>query len=276
MNQIAKREATDLRALIQQPGTLNRLAQALPKHLNAETFAAITLTVVSKNPELGRCTPVSFMSSVIQAAELGLSLQNGLGLAYLIPFRDNKANETVCAFIPGYRGLIELAHRTGNIRKIEAVPVYHGDDFRVRMGMDSNIEHEPWAMMNGETSDAAITHVYAYVIFKDGTKQFEVMSRQQIDAIRDRGRKNPVWNSDYGEMARKTALRRLCKHIPLSPEMARAVAADAETDAILALPARPDPQKYRNLIAEDGAEQGRESADAEAAIEQQLAGKHES
>jgi recombination protein RecT len=265
MNQIAKREP-DLRALIQQPSTLARLGQALPKHLTAENFAAIVLTVVSKTPDLAKCTPASFMSSVVQAAELGLSLQNGLGLAYLIPFHNSKTQETICNFIPGYRGLIELAHRTGNVRKLEATLVYDGDEFAVKRGLAPDIHHIPC----GEDREVAITHVYAFVIFKDGTSQFEVMTRKQVDAIRDRGRRNPVWNSDYGEMTRKTAIRRLCKHIPLSPEMAKAMAIDAETDELLALPARLDPAKYAALTQADADEQAAHASAQEAAVEAQL------
>ncbi len=133
--------------------------------------------------------------------------------------------------------------------------MHEGDEFGIRYGLSPDIHHIPHAVMKGSARDVAVTHGYAYVAFKDGTHQFEVMTRAQIDAIRDRGRRNPVWMSDYSEMARKTVMRRLCKHIPLSPELADALTMDAEADEVLALPARPEPAKYAAMIEADRQDQ---------------------
>ncbi len=244
----------DIVTILKAPNTLQELAKALPRHLSVERFARVALTVVNANAELAKCTPASFMSCLVQSAQLGLELGSGLGEAYLIPFR-NKEGEMVCTFIPGYRGLVKLARNAGNVKKIEATLVYQGDEFAVLAGLAPDIRHVPHAVMCGNTPDSGITHGYAFVVYNDGTTQFEVMTRAQIDAIRDRGRRNPVWNSDYAEMAKKTLLRRLCKRIQLSPELADAVTIDAEADEIIDLPARPQPAKYQQLVEADRQEQ---------------------
>ncbi len=254
-------------SILQAPSTLEQFAKALPRQLNAERFARIALTEILKNPQIAKCTTASIMSCLVQSAQLGLEPGSGLGLAYLIPYENHKTGELICTLIPGYRGLIKLAHNGGEVKKIESILVHEGDEFAIRYGLNPDIHHIPHAVMNGSARDVAVTHGYAYVAFKDGTHQFEVMTRAQIDAIRDRGRRNPVWNSDYSEMARKTVLRRLCKHIPLSPELADALTIDAEADEVLALPARPDPAKYAQMIEADRDEQIRAREEKDRLVE---------
>lgn len=247
-------QSTDIVSLLRSPNTLIEIGKALPRHISVERFARVAITVVNSNPDLAKCTPASFMSCLVQSAQLGLELGTGLGEAYLIPFR-NKEGQMICTFIPGYRGLLKLARNSGNVKKIEATLVHQGDDFHIVGGLQPDILHTPHALMEGTARDASVTHGYAYVLYKDGTQQFEVMTRAQIDAIRDRGRRNPVWNSDYSEMARKTLLRRLSKHIQLSAELSDAIALDTQADEVLALPSRPQPAKYQQLVDDDRQEQ---------------------
>ncbi len=251
-NQIQTREP-QIVTILQAPNTLQELAKALPHHLSVERFARIALTEVRKNQELAKCTPGSFMGALVQAAQLGLEPGSGLGLAYLIPYRNNKTGEMEATFIPGYRGLLQLARNSGNVKKIEAFIVYDGDVFDYWYGLEPGIKHRPC----GETSAAGVLFAYAACHFSDGTQQFEVMTRKQIDAIRDRGRRNPVWNSDYEEMARKTVLRRLCKHLPMTPALADALTIDNDSDQILSTPARAEPQKFAQLAADDASDQTR-------------------
>lgn len=255
---------TDLVQILQAPNTLAELARALPEHINAKRFARIALTEVRKNPDLARCSPASFMSALVQSAQLGLEPGNGLGHAYLIPFRNKNTGQTDCTFIPGYKGLLALARRSGQIKRISAACVFKGDEFEYALGSEEYIRHKPC----GETNPIAVTHVYAVAEFKDGGMQMEVMTRQQIDAIKTRGRQNPVWNSDFSEMARKTVLRRICKYLPLSPELADALRADGDAEADMALPDRPEPQKYQALIAKDADDQveAREAIEKLAAV----------
>jgi recombination protein RecT len=203
------------------------IARALPRHMSPDRMTRIALTEMRKNPALVQCDPFSFLGAVIQCAQLGLEPGSGLGHAYLIPFRNKKLNITEVVFMPGYRGLIDLARRSGQVETISARLVREKDRFVYEYGDGERIEHTPF---DGAEDDAGkITHVYAIARMKGGGIQREVMNRAQIDAIRTRGNNNPVWESDFDEMARKTVVRRICKYLPMSPELAGAVEADNTT-----------------------------------------------
>lgn len=113
-------------ALIRQilgPSFKKQLAAALPKHLTADRMARIAATEIRKNPELLRTTPESFMGAVMQGAQLGIELGSALGQAYLVPYGDT------CQFILGYRGMIDLARRSGQVLSLNAYVVHERDDF---------------------------------------------------------------------------------------------------------------------------------------------------
>lgn len=187
-----------------------QIQAALPKHLSAERMSRIALTELRKNPELSVCDPLSFLGAIIQCSQLGLEPGSALGHAYLIPFNDRKAGKKQVQLIIGYRGLIDLARRSGQIKSISARPVFENDTFKVQYGLHEDIVHHPAQGERGE-----LTHVYAVAQLKDGGVQFELMSRYEIDQI---AKPNPVWKSHYEEMAKKTVIRRLFKYLPVSIE----------------------------------------------------------
>src|SRR5262245_14365 len=106
-----------------------QLAQLLPRHVSRQRITRILLTEAWKTPALLDCTPVSLWGAIFQAAQLGLEPGGGLGHCYLIPFRDNRRGVTTCTFVPGYKGYVELAHRSGRVAKIGARVAYAGDEF---------------------------------------------------------------------------------------------------------------------------------------------------
>lgn len=218
----AKKDAvSDVRGLL--VSQKSQILAALPKHFSSDRFIRIALTEIRKNPELGRCDPYSFLGAVIQSAQLGLEVGSGLGHAFLVPFRNKTRGITEVQLIPGYKGLIDLARRSGHIETISARIVRERDFFEFAYGDDEKIVHVPYT---GPDDPGTITMVYAIARLKGGGIQREVMSRAQIDRTRDRANKNPVWETDFDEMARKTAVRRICKYLPLSPELCGALEAD--------------------------------------------------
>lgn len=250
---------SDLVAQVKSPNVLERLKAVLPGYMAPARFQAVMTSVLAKQPELLECEPSSFLSAMITAAQLGLDPTPGKHQCYFIPFRNTNKRTVECQFISGWRGLVELARRSGEISRIEAHPAFHGEKFAYSNGLKPVLEHEP--MQEGVVrTAAAVTHAYAIAFFRDGTAQFEVMDRKQVDAIRDRGRRNPVWNTDYEEMARKTVLRRLAKYLPQTPELSQALAADQEDE--MALPASRTPEKVMQIQEEASAEMGAELAAA--------------
>lgn len=186
------------------------IAQLVPKHLTPERLMRVAVNCVAKTPGLQACTPTSLLQSVLVAAELGLEPGGALGHLYLVPFK------TTCTPIIGYRGLIELARRSGEISSVRAVVVRERDKFRMTEGIEQTIDHEPY--LDGDAG--ALRYVYCVIRLKDGGVHVEVMSKSQVDSIRARSRSssNGPWVTDYDEMAKKTVTRRGLKWAPLSSE----------------------------------------------------------
>jgi recombination protein RecT len=199
----------------------SQIQLALPKHLDADRMLRIVMTELRKTPKLRDCTSESLFGAVIQASQLGLEPGGALGHAFLIPYGKE------CQFMVGYRGLLDLARRSGEIKSIYAQYVGKNDKFKVTLGLHPNIEHE---MAEGERGE--LIAVYAVAHFKDGGYQFEVMLKSEIEKVRSRSKaaKNGPWITDYEEMSKKTVLKRLSKYLPVSIEAQRAANMDDLAD----------------------------------------------
>lgn len=216
------------------------LEKALPsikdvaaRHLTPERLVKVVLGAASRQPIILDCTPLSVVKAVLQAAELGLEPGSSLGEFYLVPFKNTKTGQREAQGIPGYRGLISLARRTGEISNLYAEAIYDGDTFDVELGLEPKLVHKPdWDNENRE-DPKKLKFVYAVAKFKDGSFQFVVMSRKQIEGIRRRSKAggDGPWVTDYEEMAKKTAIRRLSKYLPMSVEMAKALQLQAAAEA---------------------------------------------
>src|SRR5689334_9796436 len=125
----------DLAHLLTSPQTLAQIKAALPKHMAPERMARVALTEVRKTPALAKCDVRTFIGAVIQLSQLGLEPGGVLGHAYLIPFENRSKNTTDVQLIIGYRGMIDLARRSGQIQSLQAVIVREGDRFDVQMGL---------------------------------------------------------------------------------------------------------------------------------------------
>lgn len=215
------------------------IAQVVPKHLTADRILKVALAATGRNPKLLDCTQTSILQSVMQAAQLGLEPNGPLGYAYLVPF-SNKYKEDgrdvwrqECQMIIGYRGLIDLARRSGQVDGIEARIVCERDKFRFAYGLNQVLEHEP----SIEADPGRIVAVYAIARLKDSLPQFEVMSRAQVDAIKAKSKTGKdnygPWVDHFDEMARKTVVKRIAKYLPLTAELAAAIEADDRTETEL-------------------------------------------
>jgi len=199
---------------------------SLPKGFdNYERMTRSVINAISTTPALSQCTPTSLFLSIVKGFSLGLEPNGLLGHGYLVPFKDKGVMKA--QFMPGYRGLIDLARRTGEISEIYATEVYEKDFLEVSLGTNKELIHKPEAF--GDRGK--ILGWYAVFKLKDGSVDFETMSRDEVDAIRKiskAGNSNfSPWNSGhYNEMARKTVIKKLLKRAPQSIETAQAVDAD--------------------------------------------------
>jgi recombination protein RecT len=213
---------------------------SLPKSMDQDRFARLLLTAANTTPGLFDCDPRSFLAAGVTCAQLGLEPNDPRGLAYLIPFNDKRKGRVVNLII-GYRGMLDLARRSGSVSSINAFPVYKGDTFEYRLGLDPHLEHIPG---DHDENPADLTHVYA-VAKVNGDPQFVVLTRRQIDktkaASMGSSSSYSPWNTHYVEMALKTALRRLCKWLPQTVEVAQAEVSDGRTMVLGDLGPMPDP-----------------------------------
>lgn len=166
-----------------------------------------TLTL---NPSLLNCTPESIQDAAITSATLGIPI-DAQKLAYLIPYQ-GKAQ-----FQLSYKGYVHIAKRDPEVDNIVSVIVYKDDKFEIDLGANTLL-HIPNLESDSYGKDSAIKYVYALVRFRKDTgreNQFEVMTKAQIDAVRQASKSGNIWEKWYGEMARKTVIKRLCKHAQL-------------------------------------------------------------
>jgi len=219
-NNLALRKANDIRSLISQTSVRKQLAIAAPKHLSVDRLLRVAMTAIQKTPRLLDCTPDSILACVMTCAELGLEPSGVLGQAYFVPYR-NKRGIYQAQFIPGYRGYIALARRTGDVLSVQAQAVFEEDHFVIQYGTDEKLEHIP---TNGERGK--LLGAYVFFKFKDGGHSFDWMTVEDIEKIRKRSKASDdgPWKTDYNEMAKKTVIRRHAKLTPMSIEYAKAAA----------------------------------------------------
>lgn len=205
-----------------------QITAALPKHITPERLIRVALTAVSRQPKLLECERSTLLGAIVQSSQLGLEPDGILGQAYLVPFWNGKARRMEAQFQIGYKGLIDLARRSGNIVSIVAQAVRTGDVFEYEFGLNEKLRHVPALDGRGE-----ITHFYAYATFTNGGHAFEVMTLEDVELIKARSKSrdkagNVVgpWETDFEAMGRKTVIRRLSKYLPLSVEMQKALHVD--------------------------------------------------
>lgn len=208
-----------------------RIQAVMPKAMDPERMMQIAISAYNTTPKLSECSVVSMLSCVMKCASLGLepSAVDGLGRAYILPYYNGKTHHLEAQMIVGYRGMIDLARRSGELRSIHAQAVFQGDTYR-------HWEDETGQHFNFEAADVPhdpdrLTDVYVCAHLKDGGFVFETMTRREVDEVRKRSKASASgpWVTDYVAMACKTVIRRSFKYLPVSVEAREAAAADETT-----------------------------------------------
>ena len=197
------------------------------QHTSASRIVRAGLSEVANSPKLLECDPYSVLKSIMTCAKLALEPNGLLGQAYFIPFKNE------CQVIPGYKGYISLARNSGEVLTIEAHEVRENDTFHFEYGTGSKIKHTQFHKDTGKLMQqkerGEIYAVWAGAKLKGGGYQFVVMTRDEVEAIRNAssGYRNAVkwakngvikspWIEHEQEMFKKTAIRRLVKLLPFS------------------------------------------------------------
>lgn len=200
------------------------IKKALPSVITPERFTRMVFTALSSNPQLKECTPQSFLGAMMQAAQLGLEPNTPIGQAYLIPYRNKGKLE--CQFQLGYKGGIDLAYRSGEIKDIQAHEVYENDTFEYEFGLEPKLKHIPAVRDRGN-----VIMYYAVFHMVNGGYGFEVMSREDVinhakKTSQSYSSSYSPWSKYFDEMAKKTVIKKMLKFAPLKSDFVRAVTAD--------------------------------------------------
>jgi recombination protein RecT len=215
----AQQKSPTIYNLIQS--TTDEFGKALPAHVDKQRFVRIAMTAIRTNPKLGQANPTSLMGALMTCAQLGLECNTPLGQAYLIPYGSE------VQFQLGYKGLLDLAYRSKQYKRINARVVDKADEFAYEYGLDERLHHKPSAKPTGES-------VYYYAVYEldNGGKSFVVWSKQKVEDHAKKFSKaftSGPWKTNFDAMACKTVLLDLLKSAPKSTEAARAVASDNMT-----------------------------------------------
>ena len=207
-----------------------RISAVMPKHMSSERMFQLAMSCYNQTPKLNQCSPQSVLSCLMKCSALGLepSAVDGLGRAYILPFFNKNTGSYEATFLIGYKGEIDLARRSGQIKDISARVVREGDEFEYEYGLTECLRHVP----STEPVDGRpVTHVYMVAHFKDGGHYMDIMSREEVEEVRKRSKSpnNGPWKSDWCAMARKTVIRRAFPYLPVSVEAESAVAQDDTT-----------------------------------------------
>lgn len=218
---IVEQNGTALRPIDQFRADLKDKQETLlataPAHINSARFLELAARSCIGNPKLLDCSRASLFTSVAEAATLGLDLDGVLGQAYLVPYGRE------ATLVPGYKGIKELAYRSGKVSIFDWAIVRPDDEFEYRKGTEQFLNHSP---CDGVSSD--YTHVWAMGVTVDGGKRFEVMSKEQVCTHRDKyakgwQRKGSAWTTNPEAMALKTVATKVMKLLPLSTEAQRLI-----------------------------------------------------
>lgn len=240
----------------------DRIATQLPRGMDPDRFLQVAARAIISNPTLMECDRASLMLAIQTAADLGLEPSGLLGSAYIVPFNNRMKvgnvwrTVKVAQLIPGYRGLIDLARRSGEILKVEARTVRQRDEFRIDYGSDQPVHHVPFipdpSAAPEDRDPGPYIGAYMKALLRDDpVPQVEWMTYDEIALVRKRSKAadGGPWVTDEPEMMRKTVVRRGAKYLPLTTDFRTALELDEVAEkAAVAPTATVKPSQAQQLL----------------------------
>ncbi len=212
-----------------------QIAAVIPEYLTPDRMIQIAVMSVYRSPLLQKCDPMSVVAAVVEAAACGLEPGGPTQHGDLLPVWNSKSSSYECQFRPRYAGMVQLARNTGELADIYAEVVYTQDEFDFEMGLNRRLTHKR-TLSAEPRSDRDIIATYAVAKLVNGEVNFVVLERWEIDKIRacSESEKAKVkgkvihttWDDWFSEMCKKTATKRVCKLLPKSVRLIRAIESD--------------------------------------------------
>ena len=274
--------ATRTRAMIESKWP--EIQKCLPRHVTPERQLRVIQNALGRNPKLLECTPLSLMSAITISSELGLEVNTPLGLAYILVYEQNRKDsagrwvkELQAQFQIGYKGIIELAYRSGKVRSIAVEAVHKNDKFSRTLGIHRDLVHVPADGDRGE-----VIGYYATVCVDGVDPHFEYMTAADARAHGEKfskafqydlaqGKKSSPWSTSFDAMAMKTVVLKALKLCPKAiedPSLRAAVTHDEDMGVAIdttATPVTPDVPQFdiESLAATEEQPAGFEKATAD-------------
>lgn len=219
-------QVDDLRHLLE--AAEGRFREVAPKWLSVDRVVRLVLAARSRTPRIGQCSKESILLFTMKCAETGLE-PIGAGGMWPVPYFNSKSGGYELQAIPDWRGLIQLAKKTEQVKHVHAHLVHENDRFDYKLGDSPSVEHHPALKDRGEVVGA-----YCVCVLPDDSRHIEFMTREEVEDIRKRSKAsdNGPWKSDWGQMAIKTVVRRALKVFAASPEMQAALEADNQATGL--------------------------------------------
>ncbi len=206
--------------------SLPEIQKAVVDGVDPVRLARVCQTAIMSKPDLLRCSLASLQSALMQCAAMGLEPETYPPQVHLIPRNMNGGMHAT--IMVDYRGFLKLAYRSELVDRVVAHVVYEGDEFEIELGERPRVTHKP-GLAPGKRTPIG---VYAIAHMPDGPPAVDVMTRDEVDHVRQTSAssRSKAWEKHWGEMAKKTVIRRLCKTLPLDPAFLRAINVDERTE----------------------------------------------
>lgn len=241
-------QGTALERVTKMIETDRDLFAVLPAHTRASAFRSIVIAALKADPAVLACKPETIRNACMDAARLGIEPDGIGGRGYLIAYGQE------CQFIIGYKGLVELAYRSGRVLSIDADIIRDGDPYQYQRGSSPRLDHTPQPsgtpFIENTPPYVGVSHqgrkivaAYASAELAGGIRKFRLLWWDDIETVRRQApsskRQDSPWQRWLPAMCMKTAVRRLCDTLPMSAEAQRAVGVDERRE--LALPGAEQP-----------------------------------
>jgi recombination protein RecT len=218
-------ELVSTKSLFERDDVKKKFQELMGK--NATAFITSVLQIVSSNEKLKKADPTSVYQSAAMAATLNLPLNNNLGFAYIVPYKQKRGNEyvDVAQFQLGYKGFIQLAQRSGQFKELDSKEVYEGQ----------HVEDDTMKGFHFEWKQKKSDKIIGFVAWFKLINGYEAILYMTTEQLKSHGLKYSqtfksgfgLWKDDFESMAKKTVIKLLlAKFAPLSVDMQKAVLVD--------------------------------------------------